>query len=73
MADALFRKRASTIRTKTKRARCAKEHANDYRYFLSPDLLPVVIQEETIERIRQSLPELPEAKEIPVYLRLWPD
>lgn len=40
----------------------SKEHANDYRYFPDPDLLPVVIQEETIERIRQSLPELPEAK-----------
>ncbi|MBK8970275.1 MAG: Asp-tRNA(Asn)/Glu-tRNA(Gln) amidotransferase subunit GatB [Hahellaceae bacterium] len=40
----------------------SKEHANDYRYFPDPDLLPVVIQDETIERIRQSLPELPEAK-----------
>jgi len=40
----------------------SKEEANDYRYFPDPDLLPVVIEEDTIEAIRSSLPELPEAK-----------
>ena len=39
-----------------------KEEAADYRYFPDPDLLPVRISAETIERIRQSLPELPQAK-----------
>ncbi len=40
----------------------SKEEANDYRYFPDPDLLPVRIDDERIERIRATLPELPEAK-----------
>ena len=40
----------------------SKEEANDYRYFPDPDLLPVIVTDEDIERIRQSLPELPEQK-----------
>ncbi len=40
----------------------SKEHANDYRYFPDPDLLPVVIEPEMIEAIRQQLPELPSEK-----------
>lgn len=40
----------------------SKEEANDYRYFPCPDLLPVVIEEETIERLKQSMPELPDQK-----------
>ncbi|MGE4530590.1 MAG: Asp-tRNA(Asn)/Glu-tRNA(Gln) amidotransferase subunit GatB [Acidithiobacillus sp.] len=40
----------------------SKEEANDYRYFPDPDLLPLVLDEARIERVRQSLPELPDAK-----------
>ena len=40
----------------------SKEEANDYRYFPDPDLLPVIIDEEYINEIRVSLPELPSAK-----------
>ncbi len=40
----------------------SKEEANDYRYFPDPDLLPVEIDEEFIEAVRKSLPELPDAK-----------
>lgn len=40
----------------------SKEEANDYRYFPDPDLLPVAVTEADIERIRASLPELPEQK-----------
>ncbi len=40
----------------------SKEEANDYRYFPDPDLLPVCIDQETIEAIRIGLPELAEAK-----------
>lgn len=40
----------------------SKEEANDYRYFPDPDLLPVRITDEDIEKIRANLPELPEQK-----------
>ena len=39
-----------------------KEEAHDYRYFPDPDLLPLVIDAEWIERVHRSLPELPEAR-----------
>ncbi len=40
----------------------SKEEANDYRYFPDPDLLPVEIGSEFIEAVRDTLPELPDAK-----------
>ncbi|MCB1936084.1 MAG: Asp-tRNA(Asn)/Glu-tRNA(Gln) amidotransferase subunit GatB [Nitrosomonas sp.] len=39
-----------------------KEDANDYRYFPDPDLLPVEIESDWIEQLRESLPELPHAR-----------
>jgi aspartyl-tRNA(Asn)/glutamyl-tRNA(Gln) amidotransferase subunit B len=39
----------------------SKEDAMDYRYFPDPDLLPLHIPVEWIERVRQALPELPDA------------
>lgn len=39
----------------------SKEDALDYRYFPDPDLLPLNISDETIERIRKTMPELPSA------------
>ncbi|WP_353740612.1 Asp-tRNA(Asn)/Glu-tRNA(Gln) amidotransferase subunit GatB [Desulfoferrobacter suflitae] len=39
-----------------------KEEAHDYRYFPDPDLVAIVIDEQWIERVRGSLPELPDAK-----------
>ncbi len=39
-----------------------KEEAHDYRYFPEPDLVPVMVDNEYIERIRASLPELPDEK-----------
>jgi aspartyl-tRNA(Asn)/glutamyl-tRNA(Gln) amidotransferase subunit B len=43
------------------RAMRSKEDAHDYRYFPDPDLPPLVIAAEWIERVRAELPELPEA------------
>ncbi len=40
----------------------SKEDADDYRYFLEPDLVPLVPSEEWIQRVRASLPMLPAAR-----------
>jgi aspartyl-tRNA(Asn)/glutamyl-tRNA(Gln) amidotransferase subunit B len=40
----------------------SKEEANDYRYFPDPDLLPLVIDDATIEAVRVTMPELPDEK-----------
>jgi len=40
----------------------SKEEANDYRYFPDPDLLPLVLEEEWIGKVRADLPELPDEK-----------
>jgi aspartyl-tRNA(Asn)/glutamyl-tRNA(Gln) amidotransferase subunit B len=40
----------------------SKEEAHDYRYFPEPDLRVLRVSEETVERVRSELPELPEAK-----------
>ena len=40
----------------------SKEVANDYRYFPEPDLLPIVIDQAFFNSIRETLPELPDAK-----------
>jgi aspartyl-tRNA(Asn)/glutamyl-tRNA(Gln) amidotransferase subunit B len=38
----------------------SKEEANDYRYFPDPDLLPVALDDDFIEAVRKTLPELPD-------------
>ena len=40
----------------------SKEEAMDYRYFPDPDLLPVVLDAAYLQRVRDTLPELPDAK-----------
>jgi len=45
--------------TRVSRSMRSKEEANDYRYFPCPDLLPVIIEDDYIESIRQQMPELP--------------
>jgi aspartyl-tRNA(Asn)/glutamyl-tRNA(Gln) amidotransferase subunit B len=39
-----------------------KEEAEDYRYFPEPDLVPLVIDKQWVERIKATMPELPAAK-----------
>jgi aspartyl-tRNA(Asn)/glutamyl-tRNA(Gln) amidotransferase subunit B len=40
----------------------SKEYAHDYRYFPEPDLPPMTLSRELVERIRSELPELPAAR-----------
>ena len=44
------------------RAMRSKEDAHDYRYFPDPDLLPLLIADDWVSRVRATLPELPNAK-----------
>lgn len=44
------------------RAMRSKEFAHDYRYFPDPDLLPLQLTQEYVDRIRADLPELPDDK-----------
>ena len=48
--------------TKKSQSMRSKEEANDYRYFPCPDLLPVHVSKEFINKLRKDLPELPENK-----------
>lgn len=40
----------------------SKEEAHDYRYFPEPDLPPLIVADELIERVRAAMPELPESR-----------
>ena len=40
-----------------------KEEAHDYRYFPDPDLVPLIVDKEWIEKIGGEMPELPDAKQ----------
>lgn len=40
----------------------SKEEAHDYRYFPDPDLLPVMLEDDKINSLKESLPELPDAR-----------
>jgi len=40
----------------------SKEEAHDYRYFPCPDLLPLTLEQDWVDAIRDSLPELPDEK-----------
>jgi len=46
----------------TTRPMRSKEEAHDYRYFPDPDLPPLTISEEDIRSLRESMPELPDAR-----------
>lgn len=52
---------ATTGETRSMRS---KEDAHDYRYFPDPDLLPLELTGDYVERIRASLPELPDQKRV---------
>ncbi len=39
-----------------------KEDAHDYRYFPEPDLMPLEISQDWVNRVKSAMPELPGAK-----------
>lgn len=47
-----------------------KEDAHDYRYLPDPDLMPIVIDDKRIEKIKRELPELPDARK-EVYMKKY--
>jgi len=49
-------------KTGTTRPMRTKEEAHDYRYFPDPDLLPLELTQEYVDRLEEDLPELPDAK-----------
>ncbi|RTZ58443.1 MAG: Asp-tRNA(Asn)/Glu-tRNA(Gln) amidotransferase GatCAB subunit B [Gammaproteobacteria bacterium] len=59
----------STGKTYTMRT---KEEAEDYRYFPDPDLLPLKVSDEWINRVRETMPELPHQR-LERYLNLGLD
>jgi aspartyl-tRNA(Asn)/glutamyl-tRNA(Gln) amidotransferase subunit B len=50
------------VNTGETRSMRSKEESHDYRYFPCPDLLPVVVDEGMIDVLRETLPELPDAR-----------
>ena len=40
----------------------SKEEAHDYRYFPEPDLQPLIVNDEFVDRVRAAMPELPEQR-----------
>ncbi|MCP3900512.1 MAG: Asp-tRNA(Asn)/Glu-tRNA(Gln) amidotransferase subunit GatB [Desulfobacteraceae bacterium] len=49
------------VKNKTNSMR-GKENAHDYRYFPDPDLVPLIVDDQWIEKVQKTLPELPDAK-----------
>jgi aspartyl-tRNA(Asn)/glutamyl-tRNA(Gln) amidotransferase subunit B len=50
-------------KSQTTKALRDKEEAHDYRYFADPDLVPINISQDWIDEIKNTLPELPGARE----------
>jgi aspartyl-tRNA(Asn)/glutamyl-tRNA(Gln) amidotransferase subunit B len=48
----------------------SKEEASDYRYFPDPDLAPVRVEPERVEKLRHTLPEMPDSRR-GRYIREW--
>jgi aspartyl-tRNA(Asn)/glutamyl-tRNA(Gln) amidotransferase subunit B len=42
----------------------SKEEAHDYRYFPEPDLPPLIVDDARVARVRETMPELPEARRL---------
>jgi len=51
------------VKNKTNSMR-GKENAHDYRYFPDPDLVPLIVDDKWIEKVKAAIPELPDAKKL---------
>jgi len=58
---------AQTGKTSTMRR---KEEADDYRYFPDPDLAPIVTSDQTLQRLRAQIPQLPDQRKA-MYQQRW--
>jgi len=50
--------------TQTTRSMRGKEEEHDYRYFPEPDLVPLIVDKDWIERVKGQMPELPRQRAI---------
>jgi aspartyl-tRNA(Asn)/glutamyl-tRNA(Gln) amidotransferase subunit B len=48
----------------------SKEEASDYRYFPDPDLIPVTVKNDQVEKLRRRLPEMPDTRQ-QRYIETW--
>ena len=55
-------KRLFDTKKNVTRSMRSKEDAHDYRYFPDPDLLPLQLDKNLVEKIKKELPELPDQK-----------
>ena len=62
-AGKLYKKPGVGMKQRDTYAMRSKEEADDYRYFPDPDLVPVIVESSWVEALRQSLPEMPDARQ----------
>ena len=68
MVNQLTKRQDYLIQKKNEtRSMRSKEDAHDYRYFPDPDLLPLKLSDDFINKIKKNIPELPDEKKKKIY------